>query len=339
MYDYDHLLCGLGADAGGGDAGEEVKKCLKSVNTSSWDSKEDREQQTKAVGSCTADALCAIYSKGAIPPGVCSSVAGPVIDKGIELWNDLFGDDSEAEAARQRRIDAANYWKAATNAAYLDGMMSAELLAAATRLAEFNDAVRPWAAGAYGGGIKIDYGFSNLSDPSESFQFSTLGSDDATPAIKLMYKAGLGAVGPCPNSSDCKPYNPGTQALTPHCSTSRGVRPTAWCVDLGLPERTLFEHGMFLQNTEGVNAASAWLKLHSQQLTVAFINQTKAAEYAARAMILGEKTADQRTGRDTIPSKTVTGTVVKAGALVGAGALVWHFRTPIWHFVSRILKV
>jgi hypothetical protein len=37
-------------------------------------------------------------------------------------------------------------------------------------------------------------------------------------------------------------------------------------------------------------------------------------------------------------SSSTTGTVVKLGAVAGAGALVWYFRQPIWAFASSIFK-
>lgn len=66
---------------------------------------------------------------------------------------------------------------------------------------------------------------------------------------------------------------------------------------------------------------------------------TSVAATLNQAMIEGaQQTLAEQLG-SVKPATSVTSTVLKVGAFAGAGALVWYFRQPIFHFVSRILKV
>lgn len=68
----------------------DYKACVNTVDESDLESADSRKQAIGNASRCAADAYCATY---AIPPGVCSSVAGPIVDVVTEFFSDLFGSE------------------------------------------------------------------------------------------------------------------------------------------------------------------------------------------------------------------------------------------------------
>lgn len=113
----------------------------------------EREAAFKAAAKCTAEAACTIYSKGAIPPGTCSTIVGPVADGVVKVWNavyDLFSPDD----AHERAVLAA---QTAVPSAYaqldkVDRLFYAHYLNVAAGLIDMNDSLLPGRKGQLGGG-------------------------------------------------------------------------------------------------------------------------------------------------------------------------------------------
>lgn len=83
----------LWREAGDATSGVEnvIDECGKAITTHDLSTGAARGEAVENAGRCAADALCEYYSGGAVPPGVCGSVVGPVISKVVDVWNDIFG--------------------------------------------------------------------------------------------------------------------------------------------------------------------------------------------------------------------------------------------------------
>lgn len=75
----------------GQQAEPDYNACVSSVNDSDLESADGRKKAIGNAGRCAADAYCATYG---IPPGVCSSVAGPIVDVVTNFFSDLFGGET-----------------------------------------------------------------------------------------------------------------------------------------------------------------------------------------------------------------------------------------------------
>lgn len=64
------------------------EKCVGGVADAQLDSAQGRKNAIGNASRCAADAYCATYG---VPPGLCSAVAGPVVDTVVEFFSDLFG--------------------------------------------------------------------------------------------------------------------------------------------------------------------------------------------------------------------------------------------------------
>lgn len=69
----------------------DYNACVSAVSESDLETADSRKKAIGNAGRCAADAYCATYG---IPPGICSSVAGPVVDVVTEFFSDLFGGET-----------------------------------------------------------------------------------------------------------------------------------------------------------------------------------------------------------------------------------------------------
>lgn len=73
-----------------------------SLKSADIDTKAAREKTFKTTAKCAAEAACAYYSGGMAPPGACATVAAPIADAAIQVWNSvysLFAPDDAYERA------------------------------------------------------------------------------------------------------------------------------------------------------------------------------------------------------------------------------------------------
>lgn len=99
----------------GEGGGNPYSDCLNDTLNSDLNTAAGREAAAKKGGRCAVDAYCAVQSGGAIPPGVCSYVAGPVIDVLVGVFSDIFGGGGGIDCSKVSVIDpchACNYLKA-----------------------------------------------------------------------------------------------------------------------------------------------------------------------------------------------------------------------------------
>lgn len=128
-----------------------AEECSSTVS-SGFDTKASREKTFSSSAKCTADAACTFYSKGAIPPGVCSTMAQPLISSAISVWNGIFGDSEEAERARIRDANTAKFFQSLDKLLVMDAAWAAYSQNTMTRLIRFHDENLPSQRGAWGGG-------------------------------------------------------------------------------------------------------------------------------------------------------------------------------------------
>jgi hypothetical protein len=149
-----HVFGSLGTGLGEGDSKDVVAKLAEECGNVKQDlgTKTGREQAFKASAKCAADSLCALYSKGAIPPGVCSSIAGPLAESAVSVWNSVFADNEEAERARQRDINTMALFDELDRLRGADTAWLAYYSNTCTRLIQYHDKILPSQAGAWGGG-------------------------------------------------------------------------------------------------------------------------------------------------------------------------------------------
>lgn len=112
-----------------------------------------REQAFKDSAKCAAEAACTIYSKGAIPPGTCSTIMGPIANQAVKVWNsvyDFFSPDDQHE----REVLAA---QVVVPVAYsqlrkVEDLFYTHYLNVAAGLIDLNDSLLPAQKGKLGGG-------------------------------------------------------------------------------------------------------------------------------------------------------------------------------------------
>lgn len=69
-----------------------------------------RERAFGSGARCAADAYCAIYR---VPPGICSSIVGPVADAIADFWSSIFGGDQPVDCAKISTFDECHFCRIA----------------------------------------------------------------------------------------------------------------------------------------------------------------------------------------------------------------------------------
>lgn len=183
------------------------ESCL-AMQSSKLKTAADREAAFKAAAKCTAEAACTIYSKGAIPPGTCSTIVGPVADGVVKVWNavyDLFSPDD----AHERAILAA---QVAVPSAYAQLDKVGKLIAAhyhnvAAGLIDMNDSLLPWRKGQLGGGKASTGYITGGGKYIAAFSFPYKSYSNSRPAMERLAQMGAPAPGCASASTWCAPPN------------------------------------------------------------------------------------------------------------------------------------
>lgn len=166
----------------GGFLGAEKKNVVQKIaedctdfGSANFDTKTGREQAFKSSAQCAAETACAVYSKGVIPAGVCSSIAGPIADVAIKAWNSIFGDNEEAERAKIRDANTAKFFSALNRLRAMDAAWVAYSRNTITRLIQFHDQNLPSLKGAWGGGAltKEKTSHADLTKPGIPTEYQT----------------------------------------------------------------------------------------------------------------------------------------------------------------------
>lgn len=102
----------LGADDEAEQTVEKVlDECQATVRGRDLSTAAGRAQAFENGGKCAADALCTYYSGGAIPPGVCGTVAGPVLKAVVGVWNSIFGGPEGIDCSKVSTFDPCDACK------------------------------------------------------------------------------------------------------------------------------------------------------------------------------------------------------------------------------------
>lgn len=134
----------------GTDTSDVAKQCAANIKSAQLDSKAGREESVRSTAECAAEGACAIYSKGAIPPGVCGPVGKVIAGEAIKVWNSVFGDDSAAREALRKSKEATAFFAQIANANALLGELGQARLHAVGALIELHDRLIPERKGAFG---------------------------------------------------------------------------------------------------------------------------------------------------------------------------------------------
>lgn len=81
---------------------DAIDRCIDATVSSDLSTGPARERAFKQGARCAADAYCATYG---VPPGVCGSVAGPIADGIVSVFNDVFGGDPGIDCAQVSTFD------------------------------------------------------------------------------------------------------------------------------------------------------------------------------------------------------------------------------------------
>lgn len=186
-------------------AQEVVQQCVD-LKSADIDTKAAREKTFKEAAKCAAEVACAVYSKGIVPPGVCSTIAGPVADAAIQVWNGVYSLFS-ADDAKERATLAA---QVAVPQAYvqlkrLDLWFSAHYHNVIAGLIQFHDKELPDKKGALGsGGPKQTELVLTESSYNKAEYFPYLYYSDNKPAALALGAAGAPAAS-CGSGAWCEP--------------------------------------------------------------------------------------------------------------------------------------
>lgn len=126
--------------------------CVK-LKSADIETKAGREQAFKSSAKCAAEAACTYYSGGAIPPGACSTVAGPIADTAIQVWNSVYSmfspDDAYERAVLAAQVQVP---MAYVQLKRLSLWFAAHYHNVIAGLIQFHDKELPDKKGALGGG-------------------------------------------------------------------------------------------------------------------------------------------------------------------------------------------
>jgi len=86
-------------------ANNVINQCQGTVAHADLSTGKARAETFERAGKCAAEALCEYYSGGAVPPGLCSKIAGPVLKAVVDVWNDLFGGPTGIDCSKVSTVD------------------------------------------------------------------------------------------------------------------------------------------------------------------------------------------------------------------------------------------
>lgn len=178
----------VGVTGLGDAAADAVKKCGTQLKDSDLESKAGREKSVTTASECAADAICAFYSKGNIPPGVCGPIGGAVAKEVIKVWNSVFGDDSAQREALRKQKESAAYFAQLANVIETDKAMGAARLKLVAALIGLHDQLIPGRKGELGN--MSAYRWSGTGWERESTSKPIIGTGELS-MLKLLAEEGM----------------------------------------------------------------------------------------------------------------------------------------------------
>jgi hypothetical protein len=130
-----------------------AEKCATVASSSGdWDTKAGREEGTKAAANCAAEAACAYFTGGASTAagGLCGEIGEIVVGWAIDIWNDLFGNEEEQQAERERLRQQAAWLASEAQVQTLDHIIASAYGESEARLQAFHDEILPSERGKWG---------------------------------------------------------------------------------------------------------------------------------------------------------------------------------------------
>lgn len=160
-------MSALGAEAsaqsqssGESDISETLEKCGKNLKDYDYDTAAGRRAANVEAGRCSAEAVCAYFSKGSVPSGICGPIGAKVAEWVGDAFEAIFGSNDydewfKAYKARQSKENEAGLIEAKLEA-YQAVMDSAVELATAAMIVAWDGTV-PGEKGKLGGGAELTF--------------------------------------------------------------------------------------------------------------------------------------------------------------------------------------
>lgn len=275
---------------------EAATECGKLYSTD-LDTKWGREQAFKNTAKCSADAACTVYSGGAIPPGVCGTIAGPIAAEVVKVWNSVFGDNEEAEKARQRDINTAKFVSMHDQMMTSDASWNAYYRGTMVRLIEFHDQVLPSRRGAWGGGVLTKDKTYWTDYSGKHHEYERQWYSNMCPVLQKLSVAGAPAtfhkLSQCPGQiaapaledvyRDWSDKNPGVGAVAKSNKLYEIVNSTLpkWTAQLDKAAATLRNEAVIAAVHEKLSGGSAPKKTGAGTKILIGVSVAAAATYAA----------------------------------------------------------
>lgn len=318
-----------------GDAATDtLKKCGSQLKDADLESKSGREQSVTTTSECAADAICAFYSKGNIPPGVCGPIAGAVSKEVIKVWNSVFGDDSAQREALRKRKEATAYFAQIDNVIAMDNAMASARLNAAAALIGLHDQLIPNRKGELGN--MSAYRWSGTGWERESSSKPIIGNGEL-PMLKLLAEEGMmhrvtpqGWI----NIPDAF-YLGVIQGQVENLATQERNKMLASCAQSNAPAS--FGYQVCVNKVPSQRALKTqMLGAFAAENAAKFLDSLDKAALRARAVIAAKATAERaRTHALAMSKRTVTtsskaaaaGAILLLGGAAAAAVLIWRSRS------------
>lgn len=142
------------------DISETLANCGQNLKNYDYDTAAGRRAANVEAGRCSAEAVCAYFSKGAVPPGICGTVGAKIAEWVGDAFEAIFGNNDyeewfKAYKARQSKENEAGLIQAKLDA-YQAVMDSAVELATAAMIVAWDGTV-PAEKGKLGGGAEVTF--------------------------------------------------------------------------------------------------------------------------------------------------------------------------------------
>jgi len=207
-YYFNPYLQALGTTSVAGGATASVTNCIPGAQGSS------SAEAAKQAMRCAADVAC---SSAGVPPGICSQIAGPLINKTVEAWDNLTGVSKRRKRRELLKQGQAAVDQARAYARAAQDLMEADLDSTVAGLINFRRALVPSAKNESMGTSPVR---KYIEIPNygkvEYIQYA-----DDNPMRARLAKAGV-------FTGDAHEFSAASLALTPPRVTSD---PHVWTVD------------------------------------------------------------------------------------------------------------
>ncbi len=193
--------------AGEQSVGEKIAQDCIDLKSADIETKAAREKTFKNGAKCAAEAACAYYSGGAVPPGTCSTLAGPIADTAIQVWNSVYSvfapDDAYERAVLAAQVQVPTAY---VQLRRVDLWFAAHYHNVIAGLIQFHDKELPFKKGALGSGgptQKSLYLAESAYNKPEHFPYFYFGNNK--PAALALNAAGAPLASCSANAAWCEP--------------------------------------------------------------------------------------------------------------------------------------